>query len=82
MLQRWEEETLPAGPHEIEDEKGKIIRFASPVLPCRFFTCVLRHRKFASVDVMAIEKIAPQENIFDDSEMDIRSEDLHQPRVV
>ncbi|KAM0515305.1 hypothetical protein ACHAPE_006262 [Trichoderma viride] len=76
MLQMWEEDTSPAGPHDIEDEKGKIIRSGSLVLPRRVFAYLLRDRKFASVDVMAMEKIPPQENIFDDLEIDQKNKQL------
>lgn len=70
MFQRWKELAGPAGPHDIEDERGNMIRSASLVFPRRFFAYVLRSRKFASVDVMTMENIPPQENIFDDLEID------------
>ncbi|UKZ63507.1 uncharacterized protein TrAtP1_004734 [Trichoderma atroviride] len=76
MFQRWEEDTNPAGPHDIEDGRGNIIRSASLVLPHRFFAYVLRDRRFASVDVMTMEKIPPQESIFDDLEIDHKNKQM------
>lgn len=76
MLQRWEDTTCPEGIDDIRDESDKMIRSASLVLPHRFFVYVLRDRKFASVDVMTMEKIPPQQNIFDDLEIDHKNKQM------
>lgn len=76
ILQSRKKDTRPAGPHDIEDGRGNIIRSATLVLPRRFFAYLLRNRKFASVDVMTMEKIAAQENIFDDLEIDQKNKQM------
>ncbi|KAL7907754.1 hypothetical protein GGI35DRAFT_454723 [Trichoderma velutinum] len=70
VMNRWQDEMCPAGPLDIIDGNGKIIRSALLVLPRRFFAYILRQRRFASVDVMTMEKIPPQETIFDDLQID------------
>lgn len=58
MGKRWEA-TRPTGPFDLEGEKNVMIASGTLVLPRRFFAYVLRDRKFASVDVMMMEKIPP-----------------------
>ncbi|KAM0257726.1 hypothetical protein ACHAQJ_004177 [Trichoderma viride] len=62
--------TAPAGLDDIVNKGGKLIRFGALLLPRRFLVYVLRERRFASVDVMTMEKIPPQETIFDDLRID------------
>jgi hypothetical protein len=70
MWSRWNQAMSPAGPFDIVTKSGAILRSGSLVLPRRFFVYVLRERRFASVDVMTLEKIPPQETIFDDLKID------------
>ncbi|OTA05295.1 hypothetical protein A9Z42_0059670 [Trichoderma parareesei] len=68
MGERWED-MRPTGPFDLQDD-DVTIPFGTLVLPHRFFAYVLRDRKFACVDVMTMEIIPPQEDIFDDLEID------------
>ncbi|KAL6884260.1 hypothetical protein HDV57DRAFT_494086 [Trichoderma longibrachiatum] len=69
MGERWE--GMPSiGSFDLKSENDVTIPSGILVLPRRFFAYVLRDRKFASVDVMMMEKIPPQQYIFDDLEID------------